>query len=67
MGMIEVSTSGSFPYRRRNFPAMAYGHANAVAEAIEWLSTVVLPEAIAQDHKLQSQGHYPKHGFDRKP
>jgi hypothetical protein len=44
---------------------MDHGHAQAVAEAIRWLSEEVLPEAIGQDHKLHEEGARPRLGFDR--
>lgn len=67
MGMVIVQTKGSFrPPRHRTFSAMHGGHAQAVAEAIEFLSGVVLPEAIVRDHKLQAEGHQPEVGFGAK-
>lgn len=64
MGVLRIETSGSFPYRAKHFGAMEWGHAHAVAEAIEWLASEVLPAAIAQDHQLQSKGASPRLGFD---
>lgn len=53
MGMIVVEAQGSFHKReRKTFSAQNTGHADAVAQAIEYLTTVQLPEAIRQDHKL---------------
>lgn len=64
MGMITVAIEGSFkPCQLKRFSAMHGGHAEAVAEVIAWLSNDVLPAAIAQDHKLQSEGAYPSKGF----
>lgn len=65
MGMIDITTHGSFPTRRESFTAIEHGHAHAVAEAIQWLSTEVLPAAIEQDHKLHEDGAKPSKGFDR--
>lgn len=65
MGFINITTGGSFPTRRKGFDAIRHGHAHAVAEAIEWLATVVLPAAIDQDHRLHDQGAKPAAGFDR--
>ena len=65
MGMINVATTGSFPTRSKTLSAMEHGHANAVAEAIKWLAEEVMPDAIALDHSLQSDGAYPSKGFDK--
>lgn len=65
MGMIEIRTMGSFPNDIRTFGAMKNGHAHAVAQAITYLSHVVLPEAIERDHKLHEQGEQPRKGFNR--
>lgn len=65
MGFIEISTQGSFPDHRRRFGAMRHGHAHAVAEAIAWLSSEVLPAAIEQDHRLHDEGAKPSKGYDR--
>jgi hypothetical protein len=63
--MIRVATWGSFPTRTREFGAQHHGHAHAVAEAIEFLATEVLPEAIEHDHRLHAEGIAPSKGFDR--
>lgn len=65
MGVLTVNTRGSFPAHNRTFKAENNGHAHAVAEAIQFLSTVVLPEAIERDHRLSEQGARPIDGFDR--
>lgn len=65
MGMLRIEAAGSFPRQDRTFSAMDKGHAHAVAEAIKFLSTEVLPEAIERDHRLQSEGSTPRLGFDR--
>jgi hypothetical protein len=65
MGVLNIQTGGSFPSRNRTFGAMEHGHAHAVAEAIEWLASEVLPAAIEQDHQLQAKGAEPRKGFDR--
>jgi hypothetical protein len=67
MGLLRISTGGSFPDRVRRFTAIEHGHAHAVAEAIAWLSAEVLPAAIAQDHRLQEEGASPRQGFARGP
>jgi len=65
MGQIHISAWGSFRSVEKTFSAMKYGHANAVAEAIQYLSEHVLPEAIANDHKCQADGSLPEKGFDK--
>lgn len=65
MGMIKIQTLGSFPYAEKHCGAMKNGHAAAVAEAIEWLSGEVLPQAIKQDHELHDRGLSPEQGFGR--
>ena len=42
------------------------GHAQAVAEAIEFLSGELLPESIEQDHNLHEDGAKPEVGFGKK-
>lgn len=42
MGVLNISTNGSFPHRNKAFKAMTHGHAHAVAEAIRYLSDEVL-------------------------
>lgn len=64
MGFIRVVTRGSFPERDVQFGATSHGHAYAVAQMIQFLSEVVLPAAIAQDHKLHDEGKKPARGFD---
>lgn len=60
MGMIRIEVAGSFlPNCTRSFSAMEHGHADAVAQAIEWLSSNVLPRAIRRDHDLQEKGGKP--------
>lgn len=65
MGMMQIRTWGSFPANDKTFSAMERGHAHAVAEAIAFLSNVVLPEAIERDHRLHEKGAKPTQGFDR--
>ncbi|KKN39822.1 hypothetical protein LCGC14_0739340 [marine sediment metagenome] len=66
MGIITVSISGSFMSRpTEKFSALHGGHAQAVAETIEWLSKEVLPKAIQQDHMQHSLGEKPGIGFGK--
>lgn len=65
MGQIVITTRGSFPPREQIFEARHYGHANAVAQAIAYLSVELLPESTALDHKLHSQGAFPGKGWDK--
>ena len=67
MGMITIIVEGSFKKQRdRSFSAMHGGHAQAVAEAIEFLSSEMLPGAIEQDHALHEDGARPEVGFGKK-
>jgi hypothetical protein len=66
MGVLKISTEGSFKYEYRAFSAMQHGHAQAVAEAIKFLSERVLPDAIANDHKCHEEGVKPQKGFEKK-
>lgn len=66
MGMIVIQTGGSFKFNQKQFSAMKNGHADAVAQAIEYLAKELLPAATAQDHKLHSEGAQPEDGFERK-
>jgi len=65
MGVISITTAGSFPPRSKQFGAIERGHAHAVAEAIRWLAEEVLPEAIERDHRLHDDDAKPRQGFDR--
>lgn len=65
MGEINISTYGSFPVRTKTFSAFQHGHAHATAEAIQFLTTVILPWAIEKDHELQEEEFYPEKGFIR--
>lgn len=58
MGMIEISTRGSFPSESFHVSAEEGGHANAIQRAIEWLNDR-LPAAIEKDHKLHTAGVLP--------
>ena len=67
MGLIEISIRGSFNTNRDEaFSAMHGGHAQAVAEAIEFLSKEILPKAIERDHALHEEGAKPEIGFGKK-
>jgi len=67
MGQITITVSGSFrKLAPKRFSAISGGHAQAVAEAIEFLSGELLPDAIQQDHKLHEGNHYPEIGFGEK-
>jgi len=66
MGMITITTNGSFGQKRKEFKAITNGHADAVAQAIEYLSGKLLPESIESDHFLHDQGEKPAEGFKRK-
>jgi hypothetical protein len=64
MGSINVIVRGSFKHpANKAFSAMHGGHAKAVSEAIEFLSSELLPQAIRQDHQLHQDGEKPDIGF----
>lgn len=64
MGMIKIETWGSFrPGKSEQFSASQHGHAHAVAKAIEFLSSEILPQAIALDHACHRDGEFPVKGF----
>lgn len=64
MGQIAIQVYGSFDHQAKKFNAAKHGHAQAVAEAITWLSEEVLPKAIVRDHRLHGEGHEPSGGWD---
>jgi len=67
MGQITVTINGSFGRTEtRTFGASTHGHANTVAEAISFLSTDVLPDAIALDHELHAEGDAPPQGWPKR-
>lgn len=49
----------------RIFHANKHGHADAVAAALEFLSSEILPGATGLDHELHEQSQKPTHGYDR--
>lgn len=72
MGYIAIKVGGSFVGKfgldsvTEDFSALKHGHADAVARAIEYLSSVVLPRATALDHQLHDQGSSPQDGYTPK-
>ena len=67
MGVIVISVRGSFPQRlAKEFSAMKGGHAQATAEAIEFLSGEFLSSAIQLDHELHEEGTKPEVGFGER-
>ena len=69
MGLINIEVAGSFSKREfKTFKAIESGHADCVAQAIQYLAEVQLPAAIALDHQLHTEGEKPALGFAvRKP
>ena len=64
MGRIVIDVQGSFSRtEHKTFSAMDTGHADCVAQAIEWLVKEQLPAAIRQDHQLHEEGAKPNKGF----
>ena len=69
MGVIRISIHGSFhqypgidPQANADFSAQTDGHAQAVADAISFLSNEVMPKAIANDHRLHASKVMPSSG-----
>lgn len=67
MGMIKITVAGSFQEKcgEHKFSAVEFGHAQAVADALHYL-TELLPWAIAHDHELHDNGQKPKAQFGGK-
>ncbi len=65
MGMITIQTNGSFGQTLKKFSAMEHGHADAVAQALEYLAKEMLPDATGLDHDLHEEGQAPNKGFKR--
>lgn len=65
MGIITITTAGSFGQKTKTFKAITNGHADAVAQALEYLSGELLPESITQDHELHENGAKPEKGWKR--
>ena len=64
--MVSITLSGSFgSARRKEFSALNGGHAQAVAEAINYLAEVELPKAIKNDHECHRDGIEPSQGFGK--
>lgn len=61
MGLIRITTDGSFPVTEKIFYAQTGGHVQAIGEAIQWLSNIALPQSIVLDHKLHDEGVRPDH------
>lgn len=67
MGKIRIEIRGSFkPNEVKEFSALQTGHADCIAQVIEYLSREALPRAIEQDHALQANGQYPARGFGKR-
>ena len=67
MGVITISVRGSFAQRpTKEFSAIKGGHAQATAEAIEYLSGEFLSNAIRRDHELHKEGEKPEIGFGKR-
>lgn len=68
MGMITVSVQGSFGRKNgsKTFSASDHGHADAVAQAIQFLSGDLLPFATSLDHQIHEEGEKPNKGFTRE-
>ena len=65
MGVLSIEMTGTFERAKKEFSAENGGHADAISQAIEWLSSAALPRAIEQDHALAADGQKPKKPFGR--
>jgi hypothetical protein len=63
MGMLQITTRGSFGPMTKTFTAQSSGHAVAVDDAIAFLRQTMLPAARVQDQELRAQGAAPDDGF----
>ena len=68
MGLIRIQVVGSFGDKNgtKEFTALTHGHAHAVADALKYLSSKLLPHAVNIDHKLQDEGFKPSEGFRKE-
>lgn len=64
MGVINITTHGSFGVSEKRFSAMEHGHAHAVTDAIEHL-THLLRDATNNDHKCRDEDISPSKGFKK--
>ena len=63
MGMLKISTQGSYGNETREFSAQQSGHAVAVEDAIQHLRESLLPWSIQKDRSLRDQGYTPDDDF----
>ena len=63
MGILRITTKGSFSAADKAFSAQTSGHAVAVHEAVRWLTDEYLPKAVEQDRQLRAEGAVPTDGF----
>jgi len=63
MGLIKITTAGSFGENEMTFTAQQKGHAHAVNKASLWLNEL-MRQSINKDHKLQKEGCEPDEGFE---
>lgn len=66
MGLIKITTAGSFGTSERIFSAMKNGHVSAIAQAIEYLSGGMMHEANHKDHRCHTQNEFPEDGWDKR-
>lgn len=66
MGSITITVQGSFgAHKAHTISAMTGGHAQAVGEAIKYLTEDILPRAIKNDHECHRDGIQPSEGFGK--
>jgi len=62
MGLIKITTAGSFGVSEVIFTAQDNGHSHCVNKAYIWLNEL-MRKSINLDHKLQEEGCKPDKGF----
>ncbi len=62
MGLIKITTDGSFGYSEMIFRAQEHGHAHCTNKAIIYINDL-MRKSINLDHKLHSEGLTPNNGF----
>ena len=65
MGVIRITTEGSFGQEEKVFGAIEHGHAHCVNEVMEYL-TDLQRRSINKDHALQKEGSEPEKGFTKE-
>ena len=62
MGLIKITTAGSFGNKEVIFTAQEKGHSHCVNKAMIWMNDL-MRKSVNLDHKLQKEGCEPDEGF----